>query len=142
MHQYLQRILQHPHANAVIVSAKDNYFISFFRHTFLGLFLFPKPIPPANMITLSYPSRIFCSLCSKVKTEPAMSGCPNLFPKSDAPLEALIKMSTGFGRANCVQGIFLFYALLEHESRGSCRPQFQLGVKILFPQQGGHEFPS
>ena len=32
---------------------------------------------------------------SKVSTEPDMSGCPNLFPKSEAPLEAFINISTG-----------------------------------------------
>ena len=47
------------------------------------------------MMTLSKPKRSASSVCSKVSTEPQISGCPNLFPKSEAPLEALIKISMG-----------------------------------------------
>ena len=54
------------------------------------------------MMTLSKPSfRALASLeaadssCSKVRTDPAIRGCPNLFPKSEAPLEAFIKISIG-----------------------------------------------
>jgi hypothetical protein len=41
------------------------------------------------MITLSYPYFLKFSKCSNVKTEPQITGCPNLFPKSLAPFEAL-----------------------------------------------------
>ena len=56
---------------------------------------FPYPIPPANIITLSNPYFFPDSMCSNVNTEPLIIGCPNLFPKSDAPLDAFIRMSIG-----------------------------------------------
>ena len=46
-------------------------------------------------MTLSKPHFLLFSLCSKVSTDPAIKGCPNLFPKSEAPLEALISISKG-----------------------------------------------
>src|SRR5690606_14895463 len=56
----------------------------------------------ACMITLSKPNlraSAFrwskCSSCSKVSTDPQINGWPNLFPKSEAPLLAFIKMSIG-----------------------------------------------
>ncbi len=54
------------------------------------------------MMTLSYPNFLgFAALeaefswCSKVNTDPVIKGCPNLFPKSEAPLDALIRISIG-----------------------------------------------
>ncbi len=47
------------------------------------------------IITLSNPKFLSLSLCSKVNTDPSINGCPNLFPKSEAPFDAFIKISKG-----------------------------------------------
>ena len=46
-------------------------------------------------MTLSKPIVLSNSSCSNVSTEPVIRGCPNLFPKSEAPLDALIRISIG-----------------------------------------------
>ena len=52
-------------------------------------------MPPANIITLSYACISPFVSFSNVKTDPDIKGCPNLFPKSEAPLDAFIKISNG-----------------------------------------------
>ena len=63
---------------------------------FLESLSFANPTPPASIITLSNPSNLFFSWCSNVINDPEINGCPNLFPKSEAPLDAFINISVGF----------------------------------------------
>ncbi len=69
------------------------------------------------MITLSKPIVLSFSSCSNVKTDPEINGWPNLFPKSDAPFEALIKISTGFWYSQFLSFVenFLFFSILGYE---------------------------
>src|SRR5690606_25379561 len=57
------------------------------------------------MMTLSYPNLRPSSSCSKVNTEPVINGCPNLLPKSEAPLDALIRISIGVWYNHCLSSI-------------------------------------
>ena len=112
-----------------------------FGVSFNAWLAFPYPIPPACIITLSNPSFLDAdaleegfSSCSKVRMDPVMSGCPNLFPKSEAPFDAFIKISMGVWYNQCRSFIFC------SQNRSLVKREYDV-IYTAVPAKGRDPFP-